>query len=184
MSDASELMNMHTALLEWAGDPDIGEMAAADAQDLRQCVMVLSANEARNERLYEIYEGTVPLAKVPTIVPDRYKDLRIGCPWPEVAVQSVVERSRVSGFVFGPDADGEDEAMREISERCDLALGYQAALTDSLISGVSFAVVGRDELGACVRWHTSRSAAGVWDYARSEEHRVSYPLYGHLANDH
>lgn len=167
MSDASELMNVHTALLEWAGDPDIGEMAAADAQDLRQCVMVMSANEDRNERLYEIYEGTVPLAKVPTIVPDRYKDLRIGCPWPEVAVQSVVERSRVSGFVFGPDADGEDEAMREISERCDLALGYQAALTDSLISGVSFAVVGRDELGACVRWHTSRSAAGVWDYANN-----------------
>ena len=167
MSDASELMNVHTALLEWTGDPDIGEMAAADAQDLRQCVMVMSANEVRNERLYEIYEGTVPLAKVPTIVPDRYKDLRIGCPWPEVAVQSVVERSRVSGFVFGPDADGEEEAMREISERCDLALGYQAALTDSLISGVSFAVVGRDELGACVRWHTSRSAAGVWDYANN-----------------
>lgn len=165
MSDSSELSNVHMALLEWADDPDIGEMAAADARDLRQCVATLAANEARNELLYEIYEGTVPLAKVPAIVPDRYKSLRVGCPWPEVAVQSVVERSRLSRFVFREGAGDEEARMREIAERCDLALGYQSALTDSLVSGVSFAVVGRDEVGACVRWHTPRSAAGLWDHA-------------------
>ena len=165
MSDASELANVHQAVMAWADDPDIGAMAASDARDLAQCVATLAANESRNERLYEVYEGTVPLRKVPTIVPERYRDLRIGCPWPEVAVQSVVERSRLSRFVFDEDAEGEQARMREISERCDLALGYQSALTDALVAGVSFAVVGRDEAGACVRWHTARSAAGLWDYA-------------------
>ena len=39
---------------------------------------MLAANDARNDELYDVYEGTVPLRKVPTIVPDRYRDLRIG----------------------------------------------------------------------------------------------------------
>ena len=163
MSDASELNGIQNALLVWADDPGVGAMAAADARDLAQCVAVLGANETRNADLYEVYEGTVPLRKVPTLVPDQYKSLRIGCPWPEVAVQSVVERSRLAGFVF-PD-EGEGGALREIAERCDLAQGYQSALTDALVTGVSFAVVGRDGAGACVRWHTARSAAGLWDYA-------------------
>ncbi len=163
MSDASELNGIQNALMEWAADPDVGDMAAADARDLAQCVAVLGANEGRNHDLYEVYEGTVPLRKVPTLVPDQYKSLRIGCPWPEVAVQSVVERSRLAGFVF-PD-EGDDGGLREVAERCDLAQGYQSALTDALVTGVSFAVVGRDEVGACVRWHTARSAAGLWDYA-------------------
>ncbi len=163
MSDASELNGIHNALLAWEGDPAIGEMAASDARDLAQCVAVLGANERRNLDLYEVYEGTVPLHKVPTLVPDQYKGLRIGCPWPEVAVQSVVERSRLAGFVFPDDADG--SRLRELAERCDLAQGYQSALTDALVTGVSFAVVGRDEVGACVRWHTATGAAGLWDYA-------------------
>lgn len=163
MSDASELNGIQNALMEWAADPDVGDMAAADARDLAQCVAVLGANEGRNHDLYEVYEGTVPLRKVPTLVPDQYKSLRIGCPWPEVAVQSVVERSRLAGFVF-PD-EGDDGGLREVAERCDLAQGYQSALTDALVTGVSFAVVGRDEVGACVRWHTARNAAGLWDYA-------------------
>lgn len=163
MIDASELAGIAGALREWADDPQVGAMAESDARDLAQCVAVLSANETRNAELYEVYEGTVPLRKVPSIVPDRYKGMRIGCPWPEVAVQSVVERSRLAGFVF--PGDGDASWLREIAERCDLAQGYQAALTDALVTGVSFAVVGRDEAGACVRWHTARSAAGLWDYA-------------------
>lgn len=165
MSDASYLSGIQNDLLAWTDDPAIGAMAASDAADLAQCVAVLAANDARNDELYDVYEGTVPLRKVPTIVPDRYRDLRIGCPWPEVAVQSVVERSRLSRFVFEDGAEEEAERLREISERCDLALGYQGALTDALVAGVSFAVVGRDEAGACVRWHTARTASGLWDYA-------------------
>lgn len=164
MSDASELAGIHWAIAGWADDPDIGAMAASDADDLRQCVAVFGANETRNRELYEIYEGTVPLRKVPSIVPERYRNLRIGCPWPEVAVQSVVERSRLSRFVF-PDDEEAERRMAQIAERCDLALGYQSALTDALVVGVSFAAVGIDEAGPCVRWHTAQSAAGIWDYA-------------------
>ena len=164
MSDSTELAGIHRAILE-CGDARAAGFADRDAADLAACVAVFAANEERNDLLYEIYEGRVPLRKVPAIVPDRYKSMHIGCPWPEIAVQSVVERSRFEKFAF-PESGGEDEAaMSAISDRCDLQLGYRSALTDSLIAGVSFAVVGRDDSGACVRWHTAQSAAGVWDYA-------------------
>ncbi len=168
MSDASEITGIVGAVARYAseGDPDGTSRAQADAARLRACVDVFRANESRNDELYEIYEGTASLHKVPTIVPDRYKTLRVGCPWPEIAVQSVVERSRFERFVFEEDGDASD-LMDEISERCEVALGYQSGLTDSLIAGVSFAVVGRDENGACLRWHTAQTAAGLWDYANA-----------------
>lgn len=165
MRDALELDGIESAIAATAGSgPLDGATVASDAADLRQCVAVFAANEARNASLYEIYEGTVPLRKVPSIVPERYRSLRIGCPWPEVAVQSVVERSRLSRFVF-PDDPEDERRMARIAERCDLALGYQSALTDALVAGVSFAAVGVDEVGPCVRWHTAQGAAGLWDYA-------------------
>ncbi len=168
MSDASEISGIVRALAEYdlSSDPDGTSRAHMDSARLKACVDVFQANENRNDELYEIYEGTVSLHKVPTIVPDRYKKLRVGCPWPEIAVQSVVERSRFERFVFEEDGEASD-LMDELSTRCEVALGYQSGLTDSLIAGVSFAVVGRDANGACLRWHTAQTAAGLWDYANS-----------------
>ena len=166
MSDASEIAGIPRAIAEYdrADDPEGTGRAVIDSQRLKACVDVFRANEGRNGELYEIYEGTVDLHEVPTVVPDRYRSLRVGCPWPEIAVQSVAERSRFSRYVFPEDSEASD-LMDELSERCEVALGYQAGLTDSLITGVSFAVVGRDQNGACLRWHTAQTAAGAWDYA-------------------
>lgn len=164
MSDSSELAGIAGAILA-AGDSETADFYERDAADLAACVGVFTANEQRNDQLYEIYEGRVPLHKIPAIVPDRYKSMRLGCPWPEIAVQSVVERSKFEKFAF-PESDTDEESViDEIADRCDLQLGYRSALTDSLIAGVSFAVVGVDALGACVRWHTAQGAAGIWDYA-------------------
>ena len=164
LSDSSELAGIAGAILA-AGDAETAWFYERDAADLAACVAVFSANENRNGQLYEIYEGRVPLHKIPAIVPDRYKSMRLGCPWPEIAVQSVVERSKFEKFAF-PEPDTDEQAViDEIADRCDLQLGYRSALTDSLIAGVSFAVVGVDGRGACVRWHTAQGAAGIWDYA-------------------
>lgn len=164
MSDASVLSGIPRAIEAAAGQNPV--FAAADAADLAACVSVFSANEMRNEGLYEVYEGKVGLRSVPAYVPPRYQNLHIGCPWPEVAVQSVVERSRLDKFVFADeDADEAAGRLQEISDRCDLPAGYQAGLTDALIAGVSFVVVARDEVGATLRWHTAQGAAGIWDYA-------------------
>ena len=164
MSDSSELSGIAGAILA-AGDEETASFYERDAADLKACVSVFAANEQRNDLLYEIYEGRVPLRKIPAIVPDRYKNMRLGCPWPEIAVQSVVERSKFEKFAFPEPGTDEEAVIDEVVDRCDLQLGYRSALTDSLIAGVSFAVVGVDELGACVRWHTAQGAAGIWDYA-------------------
>ena len=162
MSDSASIHGADGAILEAADQ--LPEFAEADARDLRACIATFAANESRNDALYEVYEGKVPLRRVPAYVPARYKSLHIGCPWPEIAVQSVVERSRFGGFVFPEDSDASD-AMADIERRCDVALGYQSGLIDAQVAGVSFAVVGRDGDSACLRWHTAQSAAGLWDYA-------------------
>ena len=162
MSDSASIHGADGAILEAADQ--LPEFAEADARDLRACIATFAANESRNDALYEVYEGKVPLRRVPAYVPARYKSMHIGCPWPEIAVQSVVERSRFGGFVFPEDSEASD-AMADIERRCDVALGYQAGLIDAQVAGVSFAVVGRDGDSACLRWHTAQSAAGLWDYA-------------------
>ena len=161
MSDATEINGCWQGIL--AANR---ENSQRDAARLRACVDVFAANESRNEQLQHIYEGSVPLRVLPDTVPARYRSMTIGCPWPEVAVQSVVERSQFDGFVFtDPDCDAA-RRLDAIAQRCDLDNGYQVALTDSLITGVSFAVVCRDDEGASVRWHTAHSAAGTWNYAK------------------
>lgn len=132
--------------------------------DLQACLDVFRANESRNADLYRLYEGTLPLAKVPDFVPAKYKTMQLPCPWPEIAVQSVVERSQLDGYVFADKDSAYAARLREIADGCDLAGGYSMALTDAQITGVSFACIVRDELGASVRWHTAKSAAGIWDY--------------------
>lgn len=177
MSDASEIGGIPAAVIAYAAALEDGEqadMASVDAENLRQCVAVFRANEARNDELYQVYEGKVPLHKVPSIIPERYKTMRLGCPWPEIAVQSVSERSRFSGYRMD-DADewaedGIDRAARldEMARRCEVALGYQSALIDSQIAGVAFACVVRtDENGPELRWHTAQTAAGFWDYSNN-----------------
>ena len=162
MSDSASIHGADGAILEAADE--LPEFAEADARDLRACIATFAANESRNDALYEVYEGKVPLRRVPAYVPARYRAMHIGCPWPEIAVQSVVERSRFGGFVFPEDSEASD-AMAGIERRCDVALGYQSGLIDALIAGVSFAVVGSEDGRACLRWHTAQSAAGLWDYA-------------------
>ena len=165
MSDASAITGITRALMAYEpADEADAERVAADIEDLRDCVATFRANETRNETLYEVYEGKVPLRSVPTLVPERYRNMRIGCPWPEIAVQSVAERSRLGGFTF-VDEDADTDKLAAICERVDVALGYQTGLVDSMIAGVSFCAVVRDEVGASLRWHTARSAAGIWDYA-------------------
>ena len=165
MSDANALAGIVGAIERAAGEYAGYEYAMQDAADLRACVSVFRANEARNDRLYRVYEGKVGLHNLPAYVPDRYKTMHLGCPWPEIAVQSVVERSRFGKFVFPEGSDEAADKLSEIADRCDLAAGYQSGLTDALIAGVSFVAVVRDEVGASLRWHTARSAAGIWDYA-------------------
>ncbi len=174
MSDAAELAGIASALTAWAKtapDDDSAAMAYDDAANLQQCLAVFRANESRNDELYQVYEGKVPLHKVPSIIPERYKSMRLGCPWPEIAVQSVTERSRFSGYRMEDDeeADGIDRVARldEIERKCGISLGYQSALIDSQIAGVAFAIVVRGNSGAELRWHTAQTAAAFWDYANN-----------------
>lgn len=177
MTDAAEIGGIPAAIMAFAAaldDETLRAQAMADAENLRQCVAVFRANESRNDELYDVYEGKVPLHKVPSIIPERYKSMRLGCPWPEIAVQSVSERSRFSGFKMDDSdewaEDGIDRAARleEIERRCEVSLGYQSALIDSQIAGVSFAcVVKTDENGVELRWHTAQTAAGFWDYSNN-----------------
>lgn len=157
--DSRYLTSLPQALLD--ADPQ----ALEDSADLQACLDAFRANESRNESLYRLYEGATTLRSVPDFVPPKYKNLRVPCPWPEIAVQSVVERSQFDGFVFGDNDCAAAQTLRRICEDSDIANGYQMAITDAQITGVSFACVVADAGGASLRWHTAQSAAGIWSHA-------------------
>lgn len=168
MSDATEIQGCAAALLDYSGETAGPLQAERDYARLKACIEVFQSNETRNAELYDIYEGAVPLRTVPDFVPARYRNLRIGCPWPAIAVQSVVERSQFDGYVL-KDKDGATAGLiRDISDRNCIQLGYQGALIDAQVTGVSFACVVRDEDGAAVRWHTAKTAAGLWSWRKNQ----------------
>lgn len=163
MSDYAEINGCIQAISR-LGD----EKAIHDAARLRACIDVFRANFNRNAELYDIYEGCVPLYKVPDFVPNRYKSMQLGCPWPAIAVNSVVERSQFDGYVLKDKDSATANLIREISERTNIQLGYQAALVDAQVTGVSFACVVMDDDGAAVRWHTAKTAAGLWSWRKNQ----------------
>lgn len=168
MSDASEIISCYSAIQEYVSEYVTEEQATYDALRLKACIDVFRQNETRNAELYDIYEGAVPLRKVPDFVPSRYKNLRIGCPWPAIAVQSVVERSQFDGYVLKDKSSATANLIKEISDRNCIQLGYQSALIDAQVTGVSFACIVRDADGAAVRWHTAKTAAGLWSWRKNQ----------------
>ncbi len=130
----------------WSVMPSLG--AHADARAIRAGMKDMDELGAAQEYLGYWLPAAEQVER-PVIGADEWAACEV-----ERAPEACADERVAYGVKFSPDG-----AL--------VALGYQSGLTDSLIAGVSFAVVGRDENGACLRWHTAQTAAGLWDYANA-----------------
>lgn len=142
---------------------DRAEGLTSEAREqIWQCVSQLSQHMAKNNELDVYRDGTVSLGICTERVPENIK-IEAACPWGNVAVQSIVERSKFDGFSF-PDPESEEaERFKVITRNQSISSMYNRALKSSVTYGCGFVTVGRGKRGPIVRWHTAKTATGIWD---------------------
>ena len=155
--------------VDYSGIERASGLDALASERVEELVRTLVMSAAKN-RVLDVYrDGTVDIKKCAEKVPQGTV-LDAACPWGSVAVQSIVERSHFDGYTF-PDQEGEAaRRMRELARGNVTPSRYSRALKSGVTYGVAFVTVGRDPRARrpVARWHTAKSATGIWDYGRGQ----------------
>lgn len=141
---------------------------------LENLLAVYQKNSIKNETKERYYDGKVSLGEVNLgiALPQGLAGLEIGCSWGAKTVDVLASRSMFDGFV-GENGEEVDE-MAVIVRDNDLIAEYPKACRDELKIGCSFATLSADdEIGCRIRFHSTRSAAAVWD---GEKGRIAYGM--------
>lgn len=135
---------------------------------------VYERTKLKNWQKERYYEGRVTLGEVNLgiALPQGMQGLEIGCSWGAKTVDVLASRSMFDGFV-GEDGENSDELVQIVKDN-NLLAEYPKAVRDELKIGCSFATLSADdEIGCRIRFHSTRTAAAVWD---GEKGRIAYGL--------
>lgn len=130
----------------------------------------LERKALRNRLRASYYDGKRAIRQVGTVIPPQYYRLGLVLGWAAKAVDTLAQRCMLDGFVW-PDGDLSAAGADEVWFDNDLGTEISAALTSSLIYGVSFLVVTRGDEGAgespaLVHAKDGLHATGEWDSRR------------------
>ena len=144
------------------------------AVKLQKLIMVFEYARPKNAQKEKYYEGKIPLGEVNLgiALPQGMRGLEIGCAWGSKTVDVLAGRSMFDGYV---GESGEEVAeLNEIVKNNNLIAEYPNACRDELMIGCSFAKLSADDDIRCrIRFHSTRSAAAVWD---GEKCRIAYGM--------
>ena len=144
------------------------------AEKLKNLIKVYEYASAKNAVKEKYYEGKIPLGEVNLgiALPQGMRGLEIGCAWGAKTVDVLAGRSMFDGYV---GESGEEAAeLNEIVKNNNLIAEYPKACRDELMIGCSFATLSADDnIGCRIRFHSTRSAAAVWDGAKC---RIAYGM--------
>ena len=144
------------------------------AEKLKNLIKVYEYARSKNAQKEKYYEGKIPLGEVNLgiALPQGMRGLEIGCSWGAKTVDVLAGRSMFDGYV-GENGEEVDE-LNEIVKNNNLIAEYPKACRDELMIGCSFATLSADEKLKCrIRFHSTRSAAAVWD---GEKGRIAYGM--------
>ena len=148
------------------------EQDAADK--LKNLIKIYEYARPKNAQKEKYYEGKIPLGEVNLgiALPQGMRGLEIGCAWGAKTVDVLAGRSMFDGYV---GESGEEVAeLNEIVKNNNLIAEYPKACRDELMIGCSFATLSADDDIRCrIRFHSTRSAAAVWD---GEKCRIAYGM--------
>ena len=144
------------------------------AVKLQTLIKVFEYARPKNAQKEKYYEGKIPLGEVNLgiALPQGMRGLEIGCAWGAKTVDVLAGRSMFDGYV-GENGEEVDE-LNEIVKNNNLIAEYPKACRDELMIGCSFATLSADDdIGCRIRFHSTRSAAAVWDGAKC---RIAYGM--------
>lgn len=144
------------------------------AEKLKNLIKVYEYASMKNAVKERYYEGKIPLGEVNLgiALPQGLRGLEIGCAWGAKTVDVLAGRSMFDGYV-GENGEEVNE-LNEIVKNNNLIAEYPKACRDELMIGCSFATLSADDdIGCRIRFHSTRSAAAVWD---GEKCRIAYGM--------
>ena len=144
------------------------------AEKLENLIKVYEYASTKNAVKERYYEGKITLGEVNLgiALPQGMRGLEIGCAWGAKTVDVLAGRSMFDGYV-GEDGEEVNE-LSEIVKNNNLIAEYPKACRDELMIGCSFATLSADDnIGCRIRFHSTRSAAAVWD---GEKCRIAYGM--------
>ena len=144
------------------------------AEKLKNLIKVYEYASMKNAVKERYYEGKIPLGEVNLgiALPQGLRGLEIGCAWGAKTVDVLAGRSMFDGYV-GENGEEVNE-LNEIVKNNNLIAEYPKACRDELMIGCSFATLSADDdIGCRIRFHSTRSAAAVWDGAKC---RIAYGM--------
>lgn len=156
-------------------NPDkVNGLELETAEKLKNLIRVYEYARVKNAVKEKYYEGKITLGEVNLgiALPQGMRGLEIGCAWGAKTVDVLAGRSMFDGYV-GEDGEEVDE-LNEIVKNNNLIAEYPKACRDELMIGCSFATLSADDAIRCrIRFHSTRSAAAVWD---GEKCRIAYGM--------
>ena len=156
-------------------NPDrVSGIGSAEREMLGRLLDVFRDAESHNKVKERYYEGKISLSEVNLgiAIPSGMRGLEIGCSWGAKTVDVLASRSMFDGFV-GENGEEIDE-MTQIVVDNNMISEYSKACRDELKIGCSFATLSADdEIGCRIRFHSTSSAAAIWD---GEKNRIAYGM--------
>ena len=128
----------------------------------------LQRHSRRNRDLVARYDGEHHARQMGITIPPAFSDLKHVISWPALAVDKVIERYGVDGFV----AAGQEEAdadLRAVFDENGMDLQQTQLGTDAGITGCAFQYVYDDPSkpsGVGIRAYSSMEATGTWSQSR------------------
>ena len=144
------------------------------AEKLKNLIKVYEYASMKNAVKERYYEGKITLGEVNLgiALPQGMRGLEIGCAWGAKTVDVLAGRSMFDGYV-GENGEEVNE-LNDIVKSNNLIAEYPKACRDELMIGCSFATLSADDdIGCRIRFHSTRSAAAVWD---GEKCRIAYGM--------
>lgn len=141
---------------------------------LSKLVKLFNYNSNKNALKERYYEGKIYLNEVNLgiALPQGMAGLEIGCSWGAKTVDVLAGRSMFDGYV-GENGEEVDELTAIVRDN-NLIAEYPKACRDELKIGCCFATLSADDDIRCrIRFHSTRTAAAVWD---GEKGRIAYGL--------
>ena len=143
-------------------------------EKLKRLIHVYEYAADKNAVKERYYEGKIRLSEVNLgiALPQGMAGLEIGCSWGAKTVDVLASRSMFDGFV---GVNGEEvKELDEIVTANNLIAEYPKACRDELKIGCCFATLSADDDIRCrIRFHSTRTAAAVWD---GERGRIAYGM--------
>lgn len=146
-------------------------LTSEDQEKLISLINTFNSHNAKNAEKERYYEGKISLSEVNlgVALPDGLSRLQIGCAWGAKTVDVLAGRSMFDGFV---GMNGEElEELDRIAFENNLVDEYMKACRDELKFGCVFATLSKTQNGASIKFHSTQTAAAVWD---GERGRIAY----------